>query len=128
MAADDQSLRGLVRELIEEVTQLIRYELRLFQAEGREKLHQAQNGLLAIVSGLLLAFAALLVLLQALVVALANFMPDWVAAIVVGAGVALIALALILTGKRNLQPRSLTPERTIQSFRDTREIVQESPR
>jgi len=128
MAVQDQSLGSLARELIDEVTRLIRYEIHLIRAEGREKLVQAQNGLLSIVSGILLGFAALLVLLEALVLALANTMPGWLASIVVGGGVALIALALIANGRRALRPGNLTPERTIHSLRNTREVVQEAPR
>jgi cytochrome c biogenesis protein CcdA len=126
--ADDRSLGGLVRELIDETTLLIRQELRLVEAEGKEKLAQAQKGLLSMVSGLLLGFAALLVLLQALVIALAEAMPAWLASIAVGGVVALIGLALIVSGRNNLKPRNLTPERTIQSIRAVPEVVEEPRR
>lgn len=128
MAVEQPSIRELLGELVQEVTLLLRQEIRLLKAEGSEKMSQIQGGAMSILSGLLLGFAALLILLQALVIGLANVMPAWLAAIVVGGVIALVALALIAAGKRNLEPGNLTPERTIKSFRDTGRIMRESVR
>src|SRR5262249_36962565 len=68
----DNSVASLLRELIAEIGQLLRQELRLARAETGEKLAQAQHGIIAIAVGLFIAFAALLILLQAVVIALAQ--------------------------------------------------------
>ena len=128
MATQEQSFKSLVRELVDEITRLIRGELRLIQAEGQEKISQLQTGAISVVSGLLVAFAALLILLQAAVIALSKIMSPTLAAIVVGVVVALIGWALIATGIRHLRAQNLMPERTIKSIRDTREIVEERAR
>jgi hypothetical protein len=125
MAYQDQSVTSLVRDLIDEIGRLIRQEFRLAQAETSEKLSQAQAGAVALVVGLLLGFCALLILLQALVVALANTMPAWLASVIVGAVVAVIAFLLVWQGQRNLKPASLVPERTIRSVRADKEMVVE---
>ena len=122
MASSDQSFRSLGRELIDEFSRLIRQELRLAQAEGAEKLAQVQTGLIAIAVGLLLGTAALLVLLQAVVIGLAQVMPAWLAAVVVGVVVAGIGLGLVRYGQTNLKPRHLVPERTIRSVRADSDI------
>src|SRR3546814_8570913 len=100
----DTSIGNLVSGLVSDIGLLIRQELRLAQAETAEKLEQAQNGIYAVITGLLLAFCGLLILLQALVLGLSNHMPDWVAALLVGGVLAIIAFVLIHQGAKNLKP------------------------
>ncbi|MGF1629476.1 MAG: phage holin family protein [Kiloniellaceae bacterium] len=105
-------------ELIADLGQLIRQELRLVQAEASEKLKQAQNGVYAIITGLLVAFCALLILLQALVVGLSNVMPAWLASLSVGLVLAIVAFVLIGHGRNNLKAKNLVPERSLRAGRD----------
>ncbi len=114
----DSSLGQLVTELIADLGQLIRQELRLVQAEASEKLKQAQNGVYAIITGLLVAFCALLILLQALVVGLSNVMPAWLASLSVGLVLAIVAFVLIGHGRNNLKAKNLVPERSLRAGRD----------
>lgn len=121
-----QSIPSLARELIDDVTRLFRQELRLAQLETSEKISSAQNGMIAIVAGLLMAFSALLVLLQALVVGLSNVMEPWLASLVVGVGVAILALILVKTGQSKLTAKHMIPERTIESLRSDRNTLKEA--
>src|SRR3546814_12863856 len=111
----DTSIGNLVSGLVSDIGLLIRQELRLAQAETAEKLEQAQNGIYAVITGLLLAFCGLLILLQALVLGLSNHMPDWVAALLVGGVLAIIAFVLIHQGAKNLKPGTLITERTMRA-------------
>ena len=113
----DVPLGQLVGELIGDLGQLVRQELRLVQAETAEKLRQAQSGVYAVVTGLLVAFCALLILLQAVVTALAKTMPLWLASLSVGLVLALIALLLIRHGRNNLKAKNLIPERSLRAGR-----------
>jgi len=123
MTYPDQSFTSLLKELIGELGQLIRQELRLAQAEASEKVSQAQNGVIALIVGLLFAFSALLILLQAVVVALATVMPAWLASVIVGVVVAVIAFILVRQGQSNLKPVNLVPERTLNAMRSDRDMV-----
>ena len=125
MASKEQSFRSLGGELIDEISRLIRQELRLAQAEGAEKAEQVQTGIVAVVVGLLLGTAALLILLQAVVIGLAHVMPAWLAAVVVGVVIAAIGLGLVRYGQSNLKARHLVPERTIRSVRTDRDLAME---
>lgn len=125
MMHNDQSLRAILKDLIDEVSRLIRQELRLAQAESAEKLNQVQSGLISVVAGLLLAFAALLVLMQALVIALANIVPPWLASVIVGLVVAIFAFTFVKRGQSNLKVVNLAPERTLQSIRQDKDVVLE---
>lgn len=121
----DHSLTGLLRNLANDVSRLVRSELRLIQAEGQEKASQLRLGAISILSGLLLSFCALLILLQAVVIALSKVMAPWLASLIVGAVIALIGAVLVATGERNLKAQNLVPERTLKSLRDTRDAVEE---
>ena len=111
----EASLSQLLGDLIRDLGELVRQELRLAQAEAAEKIRKAENGVYAVITGLLLAFCALLVLVQALVLALGNVMPPWLAAVCVGLALALLAFLFIRQGRSNLAPKNLVPRRTLRT-------------
>jgi uncharacterized membrane protein YqjE len=121
----DTSLKGLAQSLIDEVTLLIRQELRLAKAEVSEDINRAQRSVVMIVAGLLLGFCALLILLQAIVIALAEIMPGWLASIIVALVVGGTAAALIKSGQKTLTSHSMVPERTIRSVKRDKDLVVE---
>jgi drug/metabolite transporter (DMT)-like permease len=125
MATQDQSVKSLLAELVNNVTRLVRQELQLVQVETSEKTSQALEGVFVIIGGLLLAFAALLILLQAVVVGLAEFVEPWLASLIVGVVVAAIAFALIKYGQNSLKASSLIPDRTIRVMREQKDMVME---
>lgn len=128
MATQDQSVKSLLVELVNNTGRLVRQELQLVQVETSEKTSQALEGVFVIIGGLLIAFAALLVLLQALVVGLANFMEPWIASLIVGVLVAVVAFVLIKYGQNNLKAKNLAPRRTMRVMRDQKDMVMERGR
>jgi len=128
LGAEDRSVGGLLSDLANGLATLVRQELRLAQAEGSEKISNAVIGVAAILGGLLIAACSLLILLQALVIALANHMPDWLAALVVGIAVAIVAFIAIWQGRRNLSMEKLAPRRTMRTVRESTEMVMEKAR
>lgn len=128
MATQDQSVKSLLVELVNNVGKLVRQEVQLVQVETSEKASQALEGIFVIIGGLLVAFAALLILLQALVVGVANFVEPWLASVIVGVVVAIIAFAMIKYGQSNLKTENLTPDRTLRVMRDQKEMVMERGR
>jgi hypothetical protein len=119
----DTSLKFLLRELIHEITALLRQEFRLAQAETGEKIERAQHSIIAMAAGLLLGFCGLLILLQAAVVALAEVMEPALASLLVGAVTIVIAYILLRQGQKGLSPSHMVPERTVDSMRQDRELV-----
>lgn len=117
------SLGTLIRELLDDIAELLRQEVRLARAEAGEALERLQTGAVMLVSGLLLGFCALLLLLQALVVALSNVMQPWLATSLVAVGVAAIALVLIWLAQRRLRLSAVYPRRTVQSVQDDTDMI-----
>ncbi len=126
MQTDDRSLKGLMADLGGNIATLFRKEIQLARAETAEKIGQAGTAVAAIAAGGILALAALLVLLQALVVAIAEAgVPPAVAALIVGAVVALIAYALVYKGLRDLKASNLAPNRTVDALKRDAHVVEE---
>jgi hypothetical protein len=128
MAPNDTSLSSLLRDLITEISELMRQEFRLARAETTAKLARAQTALIAMAAGLLFGFCAVLVLLEAAVAGLTEVMPPWAAALVVAGVTAVLAFACFMIGQRMLAPTNLVPERTIESLRQDRDMVMEKAR
>jgi len=124
----DPPLRSLLVDLIDGVSDLVRQELRLAQAETSEKVTRLFGGMVAMVVGLLVGTCAFLLLLQALVLVLSDHMAPATAALLVGGVVALIAVVAIYRGKSTLSAESLTPRRTLRSLREDTEMVMEKTR
>ncbi len=117
----------LVTRLSEQVSALVKGELELARTELAEKGKRAGGGAGAAGAGGLLAAYGLAILLAAAVAALALVWPVWLAALVVGVVVLLVAGGLALYGRSQLR-RALppVPEHTAQSVRDDVATVREA--
>lgn len=131
MASDStqhKSVTDLVSELVNETTALVRAESRLIRAELSDKVRQVEMAGGSLAAGAILLLVALIVLAQALVVALSNLMdPGW-AALIVGVVLALIGVALLAKGRKDLDPASLQPDRTERQLKKDTQLVKEQVR
>jgi hypothetical protein len=109
----ERSTAGLMADLLEQVTQLVRKEVQLFRAEMNDKTTQAMVAAGSILAAAVVAITALNVLAAALVSALveAGIRAPW-SAIIVGVALAVIAFVMAKKGMDNLKLGSLAPERT----------------
>jgi uncharacterized membrane protein YqjE len=109
----------LVKELAEEVSNLVRAELDLAKAELTEKSKRAGIGLGELGAAGIVALYALGALTACFIAALALAMPVWAAALIVTVVYAIIAAVLALIGRQQLQ-RGLppTPERTQRTIKE----------
>ena len=136
----DQSIGELVKQLATETTTLVRQELELARAEAsragetvvklaRQELELAKAemsekgrqagpgiGMLGAAGGTALlaagALSAFLILL------LDEVMPDWLAALIVGVALAIVAGVLYSAGKGRVQEVTLVPEQTIDTLKE----------
>lgn len=116
----DRPLAGLFADLARETTNLARSEIALAKAELSDKAAEAAGGIAYIAIGGLVAFAGVLVLLAAAVLGLSTVLQPWLAALIVGVGVAAIGGILAYVGKNRLKPENLRPRRTIGTLNDDR--------
>jgi Putative Actinobacterial Holin-X, holin superfamily III len=125
VTTDNRSIGELLRDLANEVARLVRDEMALARSEASDKMHRSMTAIMSIVGGSLLGLAALVVLLDALRLGLSNYMPDWLAAVIVGGVVAVVGCILVYTGQRALSPSGLAPQRTTESLRKDVNLVRE---
>ena len=102
----ERSTPGLMADLLDQVTQLLRKEVQLFRAEMSDKATQAMVAAGSILAAVVVAITALNVLAAALVAALAKAgIPGAWSAVIVGVGLAIIAFRDGEEGHRQPQGR-----------------------
>ena len=87
MAKEERSLGDLFAELAGETGMLVRQEVALAQAELTHKATAAGKNVGYLVVGGAVAYAAMLALLAGFIILLAQFIPGWLSAMLVGFGV-----------------------------------------
>jgi uncharacterized membrane protein YqjE len=101
MAAGIRSIPEILQDVLANIQDIVRAEVRLAKAELGEELARARSGGLLIGVGAVAAIFSALFLLLACVYALARVMPNWAAALIVAAAVgAAAAVTLVLGWKR----------------------------
>jgi uncharacterized membrane protein YqjE len=104
---DGRPAAELVRQLTEQVSRLVRQELQLARLEMSEKGKRAGLGAGLLGGGVLFVMYGLAALVAAAILLLATALEAWVAALVVGLGLLVIAGVLALLGRG--QVRRATP-------------------
>ena len=122
----ERSVGTLVKQGTEQLSTLVRQELKLAQAELTSKGKKAGIGGGLFGAAGLLAFFGLAALITAAIVAVAIPLPLWAAALIIGGGLLLLAGLLALAGrsevKRAVPP---TPDEAVGSMRHDLETIKE---
>jgi xanthine/uracil permease len=127
------SIVGLLQNLRDETTTLLRQEVALAKAEVTDNLKQAGTHAATIATGGLVAYAGLIVLLMGLghlleaALVRAEFDPDlaqWLAPLVVGVAVVLIGWGMVAKAKRALSSDKIAPTETIDSLKTDKKWAQ----
>lgn len=117
-AAESPHLRDLVRNVLDDVSRLVRAEITLARTELKETARQVVR------PGAVLAGAAIAGLLAAAcfvatsIAALALVMPVWLGALVIGILLAIVAGAGFALGRTKLKGVDLVPQQTVQTIRE----------
>jgi hypothetical protein len=120
----DEPIGALVHRLTEQVPELIRSELRLAQAELKQKGRSAGLGAGAFGAAGLLAIYGVACLLAAAIIALALAVEPWLAALIVGLVLLAAAAVAALAGKKSVQEAAPpAPERAIAGLKQDVETV-----
>lgn len=120
-----QSLGGLLKELPDRISRLVRSEIQLAKLEVTTKIKAAGVGVGMLVVAAFFALVAFAVLVAAAIMGLANVVPDWLAATIVAVVFLLLAAVLALLGvkklKKGIPP---VPEDSIDSMKaDVRAVT-----
>jgi len=114
-ANQNRSVADVVRDVIAQLTALLRKEAQLARVELSENLSRAALGLGLIIGGAVLLIPALVILLEAAVAALQqNGFVAAAAAGIVGGCALLLGFILVAIGASRLRVKALMPNKTIQ--------------
>src|SRR4051812_10514908 len=112
-----EDITKLIGEALRESSDLAQKEMALFRAEISENMRTLAMGLVMVVVAAVFVILALIWLTQALVYWLATVVGSQaLAALIVGGGLAVIAVGLGLYGRSAISKTSLAPTRTTRSL------------
>ncbi|MHC3472850.1 phage holin family protein [Streptomyces sp. 7R007] len=120
----------LVQRASQQLTELVRGEMRLAQAEMKEKGKRYGKGGGLFGGAGVVGFLMLEALVATVIAALAVPLPVWAAALIVTAALGVVAAVLALGGKKQVSEASpATPEQTIENVKaDVAEIKESAHR
>jgi uncharacterized membrane protein YqjE len=113
-----RSVPEILESIASNLTQIVRAEFRLAKSELKEGAEKVAGPGAALGAGVVLAFYGLGFLLLAAVYALSLVMAVWLAALIVGGGLFVVAGILIAAGGMTLKRVNLTPVKTIQTLEE----------
>ncbi len=122
----NNSLHTLFGEALRETSDLAQKEFTLFRTEMTNNVRTVFLGLAMVVAAAVFAIAAVMLLTESLVEWLAGVLEsEALAALIVGGGMAVIAIALGLYGRSAMSKFTLTPERTVRSVKRDTQVLSE---
>lgn len=121
----EPTLGELFSDLAGDLSTLVRQEIALARAETMETVRTATRNSAMMGVGGALAYAGLIVLLIAIAYLLGEFMPLWLATLIVGIVAAAIGGGLIMAGKNRMSDLSVVPERAVQSIKEDAQWAKE---
>jgi putative superfamily III holin-X len=125
----ERSIAGIIGQLIDQITTLIRSEGALARAEMSEKVSSIAGNVSTLLAGVLLLLPGLIILLQAIVAALVRGgMAEIWASLLVGGGVLIIGFICISIGTNRLKSLSPVPKETIKQIQRDVATIQEMGR
>jgi uncharacterized membrane protein YqjE len=118
MAAGDRSFSEVLQDIIHNVQEIVRSEVRLAKTEILEEAAKAKSSTLLLSAGAVTAIFAIFFLLLMIVYALALVVPRWTAALIVGAALAVVANVMLTVGVRRFKQIHPNPERTVETLKE----------
>lgn len=114
----EHSIPELLKQLSQETATLVRQEIDLAKAEVTERGKKAGVGAGMFGAAGIIGFLALAALTACFVLALATFMPGWLAALIVAAVYGAIAGVLAFRGKDKVQQATPPAPETVETIKE----------
>jgi uncharacterized membrane protein YqjE len=118
MPVDNRSSAEVVQDLVRNVQEILRSEVRLAKAEITEEAKKAAQSAALSAGGAILSIFALGLLLWAAVYALSLALPLWAAALIIGVLVGIVAGIMLAVGRARMKQVHPKPETTIRSVKE----------
>lgn len=123
--AGDRSLSDVLQDILANVQEILRSEIRLARTEIREEATRAVSSVLWLAAGAVVALSSWIFLLWTVAYALAAVVPMWAATLITAAAMTMTGAALIGVGFRRIKRVTPVPERTIDSLKENLEWIKQ---
>ncbi|HYJ93638.1 MAG TPA: phage holin family protein [Vicinamibacterales bacterium] len=123
--ATDRSVADVLQDILHNVQDILRSEVRLAKAEIRQEATQAATAALWMTIGVVGLLSAWMFLLWTAVYALATVLPLWAATLVIAVAVACAGGMVLTAGLRRFTRMKPMPERTIESLQENLEWMKQ---
>jgi predicted phage tail protein len=121
----ERPLGELFSELANETSNLVRNEVALAKIELTQKATTIGKNVGFLAVGGAVAYAALLAITAALIMLLAQAMPAWLAAVIIGLIIAGVAWLLISKALTELRKTELTPPKTVETLKEDAQWIKD---
>ena len=123
--ATDRSVADVLQDILHNVQDILRSEVRLAKAEIRQEATRAATAALWMTIGVVGLLSAWMFLLWTAVHALATVLPLWAATLVIAVAVACAGGTFLTAGLRRFTRMKPMPERTIESLQENLEWMKQ---
>jgi uncharacterized membrane protein YqjE len=114
---NNRSMTEVLQDIVGNVQEIIRSEVRLAKAETREEVSKAAKSSVLLGAGLVLAVYAVGFLLLTIVYALETTLTPWLSALIVAVGVMLVAMMAVAMGRKRMKEVHI-PEKTVGTVKE----------
>ncbi len=122
---DERPLGELFSDLVTETTTLVRNEVALAKVEMTQKATKVGRNIGSLVIGGAIGYAALLAICAAVILLLDYVMPAWLAALIVGVVVGIVAWMMIGKAMKTLRTMELKPQETVESLKEDAQWIKD---
>jgi hypothetical protein len=126
MAMDRRALSDVLQDILRNLQELVRSEIRLAKAEVRADARDTAVSATWLIAGVGCALSAWTLALWAAVYGLASVVPLWASALLIALVVAAAAATLIAVGRRRIATIRPLPERTVASVKEDLALLKQS--
>ena len=128
MAIDTRSFSDLFQDIVRNLQEIVRSEIRLAKTEVRDEASKAMSSTKLVAAGAASGFFGAFFGLLALVYALMLVMPGWMAALAVAILCGISGGLLVASGVKRFNQVHLTPQRTVEVIKEGAEWTKQSVR
>lgn len=123
---DERSLPELFSDVTRESSELVRKEIELAKLEITQNVAGLKTAAASVVVAVPLLFTGFLVILAGAVLALdVALQRTWLSALMVGSAVSVVGTVALLGGTSGVKDAKLAPQRSIESLRDDKDMLEE---
>jgi hypothetical protein len=113
-----RSVPEVLQDIVGNIQEIIRSEFRLAKAEVKQEAAKAKAPVVMSIVGGAIGMYAIGFLLLTAMLAMATVMTMWLAALIVGAALAVISIAMITKATARLKHVNAVPERTVETLKE----------